>query len=98
MPLSRPPYPAEFRQQMVELVQAERMPAQLAREFKDSAKHLDLGDAHCGPTAASRSAAKTCCMGMRPNSWRIQIQPRPSGCGCGLNRSMQHLSSLQTGV
>ena len=29
----RPPYPAEFRQQMVELVRAGRSPAQLSREF-----------------------------------------------------------------
>lgn len=33
MPKSRPPYPAEFRQQMIELVRAGRTPAQLSREF-----------------------------------------------------------------
>ena len=33
MPRSRPPYPAEFRRQMVELVQAGRTPAELSREF-----------------------------------------------------------------
>lgn len=33
MPRSRPPYPAEFRSQMVELVQAGRTPAELSREF-----------------------------------------------------------------
>src|ERR1043165_5496380 len=40
MPTSKPPYPAEFRQQMVELVQAGRTPTQLAREFKCSAQSI----------------------------------------------------------
>ena len=30
---SRPPYPAEFRRQMVELVQTGRTPGELSREF-----------------------------------------------------------------
>ncbi len=30
---TKPPYPAEFRQQMIELVQAGRTPAELSREF-----------------------------------------------------------------
>jgi transposase len=33
MPQSRPPYPAEFRRQMVELVQSGRTPGELSREF-----------------------------------------------------------------
>ena len=33
MPTTKPPYPAEFRQQIIELVQAGRSPAELAREF-----------------------------------------------------------------
>ena len=33
MPRSRPPYPAEFRRQMVELVQTGRTPGDLSREF-----------------------------------------------------------------
>ena len=33
MPKSHPPYPAEFRQQMVKLVRAGRIPEELAREF-----------------------------------------------------------------
>lgn len=40
MPISKPPYPAPFRQQMVELVQAGRTPAQLAREFNVSAQSI----------------------------------------------------------
>ncbi len=33
MPKPKPPYPAAFRQQMVELVRAGRKPGDLAREF-----------------------------------------------------------------
>ena len=33
MPNPRPPYPAQFREQMVELVRAGRKPAELAKEF-----------------------------------------------------------------
>jgi len=33
MPETKPPYPAEFKQQMVELVLVGKTPAQLAREF-----------------------------------------------------------------
>ena len=40
MPASKPPYPAEFRRQMVELVQAGRTPSQLAREFGCSAQSI----------------------------------------------------------
>lgn len=38
MPKSRPPYPAAFREQMIELVQAGRTPAELSREFGCSAQ------------------------------------------------------------
>ena len=34
------PYPAEFRRQMVELVQAGRSPEQLAREFEPTAQSI----------------------------------------------------------
>jgi transposase len=38
MPRSRPPYPAEFRQQIVELARVGRTPAELSREFGVSAQ------------------------------------------------------------
>ena len=38
MPRTRPPYPAEFREQIVELARAGRTPAELAREFGCSAQ------------------------------------------------------------
>lgn len=40
MAKTRPPYPAEFRQQMVDLVQAGRTPAELAREFGCTAQSI----------------------------------------------------------
>jgi transposase len=36
MPGTHPPYPPEFRRQMVELVRAGRTPEELAREFEPS--------------------------------------------------------------
>ena len=38
MPKSRPPYPAEFRRQIVELARAGRTPTELSREFGCSAQ------------------------------------------------------------
>ena len=41
MPKTRPPYPAEFRQQMIELVRvAGKTPAALAREFDCTAQTI----------------------------------------------------------
>ena len=40
MPKSRPPYPAEFRRQMVELVRVGRTPEELSREFEPSAQAI----------------------------------------------------------
>ncbi len=40
MPRSRPPYPAEFRLQMVELVRSGRTPEELSREFEPSAQAI----------------------------------------------------------
>ena len=40
MPRTRPAYPAEFRRQMVELVQTGRPPEELAKEFEPSAQSI----------------------------------------------------------
>ena len=40
MPQSRRPYPAAFRQQMVELVRSGRSPRELAQEFEPSAESI----------------------------------------------------------
>ena len=40
MPKSHAPYPPEFRQQMVELVQAGRTPGELSKEFEPSGQTI----------------------------------------------------------
>ena len=40
MPKSHPPYPPEFRRQMVELVRAGRNPEELAKEFEPTAQAI----------------------------------------------------------
>ena len=40
MATTRPPYPPEFREQMVELVHSDRSPEELAREFEPSAQAI----------------------------------------------------------
>ena len=40
MSCTRPPYPAEFRARMVELVRAGRTPKELSREFEPSAQTI----------------------------------------------------------
>ncbi len=40
MARTRPPYPVEFRQQMIELARAGRTPAELAREFGVTAQTI----------------------------------------------------------
>ncbi len=40
MPRNRPPYPAEFRARMVELVRSGRTPEDLSREFEPTAQSI----------------------------------------------------------
>jgi transposase len=40
MPIHRAPYPSEFRQQMVELVRAGRMPEELSLELEPTAQAI----------------------------------------------------------
>jgi transposase len=40
MPRSRPPYPSEFRGQIIELVRAGRTPEELAEEYEPSAQTI----------------------------------------------------------
>jgi len=64
MPRTNPPYPPEFRRQMVELVQSGRSPEDLAGEFEPSAQTIrnwvvqaarDAGERHDGPTSAEQA-------------------------------------------
>ena len=59
MPKSRPPYPEEFRQQILELVRGGRSPEELAEEFEPTAQtirnwlkqvELEQGQRHDGLT------------------------------------------------
>ncbi len=63
MPRTRPPYPAEFRRQMIELVRAGRSPQELAKEFEPTAQSIaqwvrqadrDEGRREDGATTAER--------------------------------------------
>ena len=56
MPKFRPPYPPEFRQQMIELVRAGRTPEELAREFEPSAQAIRNWVAQSGETSENREA------------------------------------------
>lgn len=40
MPRSKPPYPPEFRNQMIEMVRAGRSPEELGREFEPSGQTI----------------------------------------------------------
>ena len=63
MPRTRPPYPPEYRQQIIDLVRAGRSPEELAREFEPTAQTIqnwlkqadrDEGRRHDGLTTAER--------------------------------------------
>jgi len=62
MPKTRPPYPAEFRQQMIELVRAGRTPAELSKEFGCSAQTIanwiGPADRQAGAKASASASAK----------------------------------------
>ncbi len=55
MPKTRPPYAAEFRQQMVDLVRSGRAPEDLAREFEPSSQTIRTWVAQVGRDAGERS-------------------------------------------
>jgi transposase len=56
MPKSKAPYPAEFRQQMVELVHAGRKPSELAKEFGCHADSINTWVSQHGESKASVTA------------------------------------------
>jgi len=59
MPKSKPPYPVEFRSQLVELVQAGRSPAELSREFGVSAQSISAWVAQAAVDRGKPSNAKS---------------------------------------
>ena len=63
MPRTRPPYPPEYRQQIIDLVRAGHSPEELAREFEPTGQtirswvkqaDLDEGRRHDGLTTVER--------------------------------------------
>ena len=63
MPKSKPPYPAEYRQRIIELARKGRPPEELAKEFEPSAQTIrnwvaqaarDAGTRHDGLTTEER--------------------------------------------
>jgi transposase len=55
----RPPYPAEFRAQMIELIGAGRTPEELAREFEPSAQAIRNWVAQANRDAGRRADGLT---------------------------------------
>jgi transposase len=77
MPRSHPPYPMEFRQQMVELVRAGRNPAELAREFPCSAQAIRNWVAQAAADAGkSRPGSNVLPTGEREELTRLRRQVR----------------------
>lgn len=83
MPKSRPPYPAEFRQQMVELVATGRTPAELAREFGCSAQTIinwaassgvKVGAPRAAPAPALSGAQREELARLRRENRRLQME------------------------
>jgi transposase len=58
MPKSKPPYPAAFKQQIVELAMAGRTPAELAREFGLSAQSVTSWVARAAAEAGKPARGK----------------------------------------
>jgi len=59
MPRTRPPYSAEFRQQLVQLVAAGRTPEELSREFEPSAPTIRQWAVQAARDAGQRSDGLT---------------------------------------
>ena len=59
MPPTRPPYPPEFREQMVQLVRAGRTPEELADEFEPSAQTIRNWDKQADLDAGRRTDGLT---------------------------------------
>jgi transposase len=83
MSKSRPPYPAEFRQQMIELVCAGRNPAELTREFGCNSQSIrnwvaqagvDSGKAPRGKEGALTSAEREELARLRRQVRQLQME------------------------
>lgn len=59
MPKARPPYPAEFRRKLIELVRAGRSPEELSRQFEPTAQTIRNWIAQQEANAGRRSDVLT---------------------------------------
>jgi len=77
MPRTRPPYPAEFRQQIIELARAGKTPAELSREFGCTAQTIaNWIGAASGDTHRARPATDTLSSAEREELARLRRQLR----------------------
>lgn len=77
MPQSRPPYPAEFRRQIVELARATGDPNDLAREFEPSAQAFRTWEAEADRSEGFQTPAPA--LGYRsPVDYEQETRPAPS--------------------
>jgi transposase len=58
MPKTKPPYPAAFKRQIVELAMAGRTPAELSREFGDSGQSVTAWVARAAAEAGKPARGK----------------------------------------
>ena len=84
---TRPPYSPEFRRQMVDLIQAGRDPADLAREFEPSVESIRAGVAQASSILHENGAASPNVSQTRPiiPSSVSQLRPirsRPTADKC----------------
>lgn len=74
MPRTRPPYPLEFRQQIVELVRAGRTPEELAEEFEPSAESIRQWVRQADRENASRRGSPTSDAGPLSSTEREELK------------------------
>ena len=70
----KPPYPAQFRQQMVELVQAGRKPAELAMEFNCHVTSISNWVRQAGVTVPSAAPAHSAALSLTERQELIELR------------------------
>lgn len=103
MPKSRLPYPAEFRQQILELAQAGRSPAELSREFGPTTQTIMNGLAQAARDAGKplpgkeglSSAEREALTRLRPGIAPSEDGARHPGKGDGLVRQKERCGFVE---
>ena len=93
MGITRPPYPTEFKQQMVELYRSGRTPGQLAKEFEPTEVTIrhwiaqaDANEGHRPDVLTSTASATSCVVYVvKTSDFRLSgtywQKPRPGSLG-----------------